>query len=44
MTRPTARRARALRVLGIAMMIVGALLAAPFVIVKLFADASGQRR
>lgn len=41
---PRSRRARALRVAGVAVTIVVTLLAIPILIAKLFADASGQRR
>lgn len=41
---PESRRARALRALGIIVIIVGTFLAIPVVLVKLFADAKGERR
>ena len=41
---PKSRRARALRVLGIAVAIVVTCLAVPVVLVKMFADAKGERR
>nr|GLK22143.1 hypothetical protein GCM10017606_29710 [Microbacterium terregens] len=41
---PKSRRARALRALGIIVVIVGTCLAIPVVLVKLFSDAKGERR
>lgn len=44
MTSPTARRDRALRIAGLALAILVALIASPFLIAKLFIDQSGERR
>jgi hypothetical protein len=41
---PKSRRARALRALGVALVIAASILAAPVLILKLFADAKGARR
>lgn len=41
---PQSRRARALRALGITLAIAATILAVPVIIMKLFAEAKGDRR
>lgn len=44
MNYPHSRRARALRALGLTLAILAAIVAAPIIMVKLFADLQGDRR
>lgn len=41
---PNTTRARALRACGIVLTVIGVLIAIPFIVVKLFIDASAARR